>query len=54
LTVLNAAEDHTPEQEWTDDLLAILSSFAGRLYGTRSRKRQTLLACAKQMLAGEE
>jgi putative resolvase len=54
LTVLNAAEDHTPEQELTADLLAILSSFAGRLYGMRSRKRQALLACAKQVLAGEE
>jgi predicted site-specific integrase-resolvase len=54
LTVLNAAEDHTPEQELTEDLLAILSSFAGRLYGMRSRKRQALLACAKQVLAGEE
>ncbi|PWT79011.1 MAG: IS607 family transposase [Chloroflexi bacterium] len=54
VTVLNAAEDHTPEQELTDDLLAILSSFAGRLYGMRSSKRQALLACAHQVLAGEE
>jgi predicted site-specific integrase-resolvase len=54
LTVLNAAEDHTPEQELTDDLLAILSWFAGRLYGMRSGTRQARLACAKQVLAGEE
>jgi len=54
LTILNAAEDHTREQELTDDLLAILSSFAGRLYGMRSGKRQALLACAKPVFAGEE
>jgi putative resolvase len=38
----------------TADLLAMLSSFAGRLYGMRSRKRQAVLACAKQVLQGEE
>jgi len=54
LTVLHPDEDKTPDQELTEDLLAILASFAGRLYGVRSQKQQALLACAKQVLAGQE
>ena len=51
LTVLSPDEDKTPEQELTEDLLAIIASFAGRLYGLRSRKKAALVACAKQVLA---
>jgi|SRR6266566_1653888 len=40
LTVLSPAEDKTPEAELTQDLLAIVASFAGRLYGLRSRKQR--------------
>ncbi len=54
LTVLHPDEDKTPEQELTEDLLAILASFAGRLYGVRSQKQKALVACAKQILAGQE
>ena len=54
LTVLHPDEDKTLDQELTDDLLAILASFAGRLYGVRSQKQQALVACAKQVLAGQE
>ena len=54
LTVLHPDEDKTPDQELTEDLLAILASFAGRLYGVRSRKQQALVACAKQVLAEQE
>jgi len=54
LTVLSPDEDKTPEQELTEDLLAIIASFAGRLYGLRSRKKAALVACAKQVLAGAE
>ena len=50
LTMLSPDEEKTPEEELTEDLLAIIASFAGRLYGMRSRKRQALLACAKQVL----
>jgi len=49
--VLSPDEDKTPEQELTEDLLAILTSFAGRLYGLRSRKKATLVECAKQVIA---
>jgi len=54
LTVLHPDEEQTPEQEVTDDLLALIASFAGRLYGVRSRKQQALVACAKQVLAAQE
>ena len=50
LTVLASDEDKTPEEELTQDLLAIISSFAGRLYGLRSRQQQQLLACAERVL----
>ena len=42
------------EQELTEDLLAIITSFAGRLYGLRSRKKAALVECAKQVLAKQE
>ena len=39
LTVLHPEEEKTPEQELTEDLLAIIACFAGRLSGLRSRKQ---------------
>jgi putative resolvase len=51
LTVLEPAEDKTPEQELTEDLLALIASCAGRLYGLRSRKQQELVRCAEQVLS---
>ena len=54
LTVLYPDEDKTPEQELTEDLLAIIASFAGRLYGQRSRKQKALLKCARQVLTEQE
>jgi len=54
LTMLSPDEDKTPEQELTEDLLAIITSFAGRLYGLRSRKKAALVECAKQVLAKQE
>ena len=53
-TVLHPDEDKTAEQELTEDLLAIIASFAGRLYGVRSRRQKALVACAKQILAEQE
>jgi putative resolvase len=52
--VLFPDKDKTPEQELTEDLLAILTSFAGRLYGLRSRKKAALVQCAKQVIASAE
>ena len=54
LTVLEPGEEKTPEQEVTRDLLALIASFSGRLYGMRSHKQQALVACAKQVIAEEE
>jgi putative resolvase len=50
LTVLDPGEDKTAEQELTDDLLALLASFSGRLYGMRSHKQKELLKCAQAVL----
>jgi len=51
LTIL---EPHAPEkpaeQELTDDLLAIIASFSGRLYGMRSHKQKELVKCAEAVL----
>lgn len=50
LTVLEAREDTTAEQELTDDMLALLASFSGRLYGMRSHQQQELLQCAQAVI----
>ena len=50
LTVLEPGEEKTPEQEVTDDLLALIASFSGRLYGMRSHKHKELLQCATAVL----
>lgn len=50
MTVLNADETVSPEKELTDDLIAIITSFSGRLYGMRSHKQKELVKCAKQAL----
>jgi putative resolvase len=54
LTILHPDEEKTPEQELTEDLLTIITSFAGRLYGMRSRKHRALVECAQQVLAETE
>jgi putative resolvase len=50
LTILEPDETKTPEQELTDDLLTIIASFSGRLYGMHSHKQKELLKCAEQLL----
>jgi putative resolvase len=50
LTVLEPGEEKTPEQELTDDLLALIASFSGRLYGMRKPLQKELLQCAEQVL----
>src|SRR3989440_2855270 len=50
LTVLDPGENKTPEQELTDDLLALIASFSGRLYGMRSHKQKELVQCAQAVL----
>lgn len=50
LTALDPGEDKTAEQELTDDMLALLASFSGRLYGLRSHKQKELLKCAQAVI----
>jgi putative resolvase len=50
LTVLDPGEDKTAEQELTDEMLALLASFSGRLYGMRSHKQKELLKCAQAVI----
>ena len=50
LTILEPDETKTPEQELTDDLLALIASFSGRLYGMRSPKQKELLQCAQAVI----
>jgi len=54
LTILDPDEEHTPEQELTSDLLTLIVSFSGRLYGMRSHKHKALVDCAKQVIAEQE
>jgi putative resolvase len=51
LTVLQPGQEKAPAQELTADLLALIASFAGRLYGMRSHKQKELLRCAHAVLA---
>lgn len=50
LTVLEPGAEKTPEQELTEDLLALIASFSGRLYGMRSHKQKDLLKCAQAVI----
>jgi excisionase family DNA binding protein len=50
LTVLDPGEAKTPEQELTADLLALIASFSGRLYGMHSHKQKELVKCAKGVI----
>ena len=50
-TILGQGEGKTPEhKELTEDLLSIIESFAGTLYGMHSRKQKELLKCAENVL----
>lgn len=53
-TVLESDATKTPEQELTDDLLAIITAFSGRLYGMRSPKQKELIKCAQEVLKAPE
>ena len=43
-------EEKTPEKELVEDLLAIVTSFAGKLYGARSHKKKRLIEAVKNAL----
>ena len=50
LTVLEPDATKTPEAELVRDMLSLIASFSGRLYGMRSHKQKELLKCAKEVL----
>jgi putative resolvase len=50
LTVLEPDETKTPEADLVRDMLSLIASFSGRLYGMRSHKQKELLKCAKEVL----
>ena len=50
LTILDPGEEKTPEQELTADLLALITSYSGRLYGMRSHKQKELVKCAQAVI----
>ncbi|NJE62592.1 IS607 family transposase [Thermococcus sp. 21S7] len=43
-------EEKTPEKELVEDLLSIVTSFAGKLYGARSHKKKRLVEAVKNAL----
>ncbi|EHP69547.1 putative site-specific integrase-resolvase [Metallosphaera yellowstonensis MK1] len=50
LVVLNR-EDKTPEQELVEDLISILVSFSGKLYGMGSHKYEKVKKCIEEIKA---
>ena len=50
LTVLNDKDEVPPEQELTNDLIALVVSFSGRLYGRRSHQQREIVECLKEQL----
>jgi len=54
LTVLDPEDrDASPESELVSDLLALVASFSGRLYGLRSARRREIEKLAAQVAADE-
>lgn len=49
ITVLNT-EDKTPQQELVDDLITVISYFAGKLYGMRSHRYRQAMQEAKKIV----
>ncbi|NJE09400.1 IS607 family transposase [Thermococcus sp. MAR1] len=46
-------DEKTPEKELVEDLLAIVTSFAGKLYGMRSHKKKRLVEAVKNALRND-
>lgn len=48
--IVNEQEERTPREEIVEDLLAIVTSFAGRLYGMRSNKTRKVVENVKRAI----
>ncbi len=53
IVVLNQGEERNGAQELTDDLIAIITVFSGRLYGPRSNKTKKIIEESKRLLKGD-
>ena len=51
IEVINGEEPKDAYQELVEDLIALVSSFAGKLYGLRSRKYRRVVDDVKQLIA---
>jgi putative resolvase len=45
-------EEKTPNEELVEDLITIVSHFAGKLYGLRSHKYKEVVEGVKQLVSG--
>ncbi|MFQ6052496.1 MAG: IS607 family transposase [Candidatus Hydrothermarchaeota archaeon] len=53
LHIVDVLEDQSVEEELQNDMIALVSSFAGKLYGLSSHKRQRLVEKVKEELEEE-
>lgn len=53
VVIINQGEELCFEEELAQDVLEIITVFSARLYGSRSRKNQKLVAAAKVLIADE-
>jgi len=51
IEVVNGEERKDAHQELVEDLIALVSSFAGKLYGIRSRKYEKVVEVVKRLIA---
>ena len=50
IDVVSGEEPKDTYQELVEDLIALVSSFAGKLYGLRSRKYKRVVRCVKKLV----
>jgi putative resolvase len=48
ILILHPDEDQTPEEDLVSDMIALVTSFAGRLYGRHSRKAKEIIECVRK------
>lgn len=46
--ILHPDDDQTPEEELVSDMIALVTFFAGQLYGRRSHKTKEIVACVRE------
>lgn len=51
IDVVNGDIHKDAQQELVEDLISLVSSFAGRLYGMRSKKREEVVSCVRKAIS---